>query len=290
MHRNLLRIRRAPGAQPAGHRRHDTRCRKVRDRDRDRDRDNAGNAARLPPMRPIVLALCVLILGGCVEYRESIVLERDESGTVVMAIGVKAALLRAAEVAESGVYDPAAALDTLRELPGLQIVESRAETSDGMRWLHVVLTFESLAALNGINRIEQYRALFGSVALTENDAGRRVLTRTVRARLPEAFGASFLPSLIAPVIAGYPWSYEVRLPARVVNSNGDMAVGPDDDARVVRWTFNLADLVSEPRVMRATFARTGVGPAGIAVGAGLMVCGIAVAWMLQRSRNSAADS
>ena len=235
-------------------------------------------------MRLIALALAFLILGGCVEYRESIVLERDESGTVVMAIGVKEALLRAAEVAESGVYDPASALDALRTLPGLQIIESRAERRNGTRWLHLVLTFESLAALNGINRIEQYRALFGTVALTENDAGQQVLTRTVRARLPEAIGETFLPSLIAPVIAGYPWSYEMRFPARVVESNGDTATGPVGDARVVRWTFNLADLVSEPRVMRATFARTGVGPAGIAVGAALMIAGIAVARVLQRRR------
>ena len=241
-------------------------------------------------MRSIVLAFAVLVLGGCVEYRESIVLERDESGTVVMSIGVKEALLRAAEVAESGAYDPASAIDTLRALPGLQVVESRAEARDGTRWLHLVLTFESLAALNGINRIEQYRALFGIVALSENDAGQRVLTRTVRAQLPEALGVSFLPSLIAPVIAGYPWTYEIRFPARVVESNGDTAAGHDGDARVVRWTFNLADLVSGPREMRATFARTGVGPAGIAVGAGLMVFGIAIAWILQRHRNRAAAS
>ena len=214
-------------------------------------------------------------------------LERDESGTVVMAIGVKDALLRAAEVAESGLYDPAAALDALRALPGLQIIESRAETRDGTRWLHLVLAFESLKALNGINRIEQYRALFGTVALTENDAGQPVLTRTVQARLPEALGESFLPSLIAPVIAGYPWTYEMRFPARVVESNGDAATEPDGDARIVRWTFNLADLVSEPRVMHATFARTGVGPAGIAVGAALMVVGIAIARVLQRRRSRA---
>ena len=238
-------------------------------------------------MRALVSVLAILILGGCVEYRESIVLERDESGTVVMAIGVKEALLRAAEVTESGVYDPASALDALRALPGLQIVESRAEMRDGTRWLHLVLTFESLAALNGINRIEQYRALFGTVALTENAAGQPVLTRTVRARLPEAIGESFLSSLIAPVIAGYPWRYEVRLPARVVESNGDAATGPDGDARAVRWAFDLADLVSEPRVMHATFARTGVGPAGIVVGAALMVAGIAIAWLLQRRRNRA---
>ena len=244
-------------------------------------------AARLPAMRPFALALAFLVLGGCVEYRESIVLERDESGTVVMAIGVNEALLRAAEVAESGVYDPASALDALRALPGLRIIESRAETRDGSRWLHLVFTFESLAALNGINRIEQYRALFGTVALTENGVGQQMLTRTVRARLPEAIGESFLPSLIAPVIAGYPWSYEMRFPARVVESNGAAATGPDGDARVVRWTFNLADLVSEPRVMHATFARTGVGPAGIAVGAALMLFGIAIAWILQRLRNRA---
>ena len=241
-------------------------------------------------MRLLALALAFLALGGCVEYRESIVLERDESGTVVMAIGVKEALLRAAEVAESGMYDPASALDALRALPGLQVIESRAETRDGTRWLHLVIAFESLAALNGINRIEQYRALFGTVALTDNDAGQQVLTRAVRARLPEALGESFLPSLIAPVIAGYPWTYEMRFPARVVESNGDTAAGLDDDARVVRWTFNLADLVSGPRVMRATFARTGVGPAGIAVGAALMVFGIAIAWMLQRHRNRAGAS
>ncbi|MDE0458064.1 MAG: hypothetical protein OXI15_12295 [Chromatiales bacterium] len=241
-------------------------------------------------MRLFALALAFLALGGCVEYRESIVLERDQSGTVVMAIGVKGALLRAAEVAESGVYDPASALDALRALPGLQVIESRAEAHDGTRWLHLVLTFDSLPALNGINRIEQYRTVFGTVTLTENGAGQQALTRTVQARLPEALGKFFLPSLLAPVIDGYPWSYEVRLPARVVESNGDAATGPEGDARVVRWTFNLADLVSEPRVMHATFARTGVGPAGIAVGAALMVFGIAIAWMLQRHRNRAGAS
>ena len=234
-------------------------------------------------MRPFVLALFVLILGGCVEYRESLVLERDGSGTVVMAIGVKEALLRAAEVAESGTYDPASALSALRAQPGLQIVESRTETREGTRWLHLVLTFESLAALNGIDRIEQYRGLFGTVVLTGNAAGQRVLTRTIHARLPEKIGKSFLPSLIAPMFSGYSWSYEVRFPAKVLESNGEPA-GGEGDVKLVRWRFNLGDLVAEPRVMRATFARTGVGPAGIAVGAALMVAGIVAVRILQRRR------
>ena len=65
-------------------------------------------------MRLLALVINVLILGGCVEYRESLVLERDRSGTVVMAIGVKDALLRAAEVADAEMYDPAAVVTTLQ--------------------------------------------------------------------------------------------------------------------------------------------------------------------------------
>ena len=234
-------------------------------------------------MRPFALALSVLILGGCVEYRESLVLERDGSGTVVMAIGVNETLLRAAEVAESGLYDPASALTALQAQPGLQVIERRTETREGMRWLHLVLTFESLAALSGIDRIEQYRGLFGTVALSENASGQRVLTRTIHARLPDKVEKSFLPSLLAPMFARYPWSYEVRFPAKVLESNGESA-GGEGDAKLVRWRFNLGDLVSEPRVMRATFARTGVGPAGIAVGAVLMMAGIVAVRILQRRR------
>ena len=231
-----------------------------------------------------VVALAVLVLGGCVEYRESLVLERDESGTLAMAIGVNETLLRAAAVAESGLYDPEAALAALRAQPDLQIIESRTETREGTRWLHLVLTFESVAALNGVNRIEQYRGLFGTIALTENAAGQQVLTRTIQARLPEKIEGSFLPSLIAPMVAGYPWSYEMRFPARVVESNGEAAGGPDGDAKVVRWRFSLGDLVAEPQVMRTRFARTGVGPVGIAIGAALMVLGIGFARILQRRR------
>ena len=84
-------------------------------------------------MRPFALALSVLILGGCVEYRESLVLERDGSGTVVMAIGVNETLLRAAEVAESELYDPASVLTALQAQQGLQVLESRTETREGTR-------------------------------------------------------------------------------------------------------------------------------------------------------------
>ena len=245
--------------------------------------------ARLCGMRAFALALCVLVLGGCVEYRESLVLERDGSGTVVMAIGVREALLRAAEVAESGMYDPASALGALQEQQGLQVIESRTEIREGTRWLHLVLTFESLAVLNGIDRIEQYRGLFGTVALSEDASGRRVFTRTIHARLPEKLGKSFLSSFIAPMFAGYPWSYEARLPAKVLESNGGSA-GGGGDAKLVRWRFNLGDLVAGPRVMRATFARTGVGPAGIAVGAALMVAGIVAVRILQRRRKRAGAS
>lgn len=231
-----------------------------------------------------VVALAVLVLGGCVEYRESLVLERDESGTLAMAIGVNETLLRAAAVAESGLYDPESALSALQAQSDLQVIESRTETREGTRWLHLVLTFESIAALNGVNRIEQYRGLFGTIALTENAAGQQVLTRTIQARLPEKIEGSFLPSLIAPMVAGYPWSYEMRFPARVVESNGEAAGGPDGDAKVVRWRFSLGELVSEPQVMRTRFARTGVGPVGIAIGAALMVLGIGFARILQRRR------
>ena len=241
-------------------------------------------------MRSLVFGLAVLFLGGCVEYRESLVLERDGSGTVVMAIGVQEALLRAAEVAESGMYDPASALDSLRAQQGLQVIESRTETREGTRWLHLVLTFESPAALNGIDRIEQYRGLFGHFVLAENSAGQRVFTRTIRADLPEKIQESFLTSLLAPMLAKYPWRYEVRFPSRVVESNGGKSTGSADDAQLVQWGFNFGDLVAEPRVMRATFARTGLGPAGIAVGVTLMVIGIVVVQVLQRHRKRALAS
>ena len=234
-------------------------------------------------MRPFLLALTILTLGGCVEYRESLVLERDESGTVVMAVGVNEALLRAAEITESAAYDPASALDALQAQQGLQIIERHTETREGTRWLRLVLTFESIAALNGIDRIEPYRGLFGTIVLSENAAGQRVLTRTIHARLPEQIGKSFLPSLIARVFAGYSWSYEARFPAKVLESNGEFT-GREDDAKIVRWRFDLGDLVAEPRVMRATFAHTGVGPAGIAVGGALMAAGIVAVRILQRRR------
>ena len=238
-------------------------------------------------MRSLIFGLAVLVLGGCVEYRESLVLERDGSGTVVMAIGVKEALLRAAEVAESEMYNPASALDMLRAQQGLRVIESRSETREGTRWLHLVLTFESLAALNGIDRIEQYRGLFGNFVLAENAASQRVLTRTIRADFPEEVRESFLTSLLAPMFARYPWSYEVRFPSRVVESNGESSAGSADHAQLVQWRFNFGDLVAEPQVMRTTFARTGLGPAGIAVGIVLMVIGIVVVQVLQRHRKRA---
>ena len=241
-------------------------------------------------MRALIFGLAVLVLGGCVEYRESLVLERDGSGTVVMAIGVQETLLRAAEVAESGVYDPASALDTLRAQQGLQVIESRTESREGTRWLHLVLTFESTAALNGIDRIEQYRGLFGHFVLAENSAGQRVFTRTIRADLPEKVRESFLTSLLAPMFARDPWSYEVRFPSRVMKSNGETSTASENDAQLVQWRFNFGDLVTEPREMRATFARTGLGPAGIAVGVALMVIGIVVVQVLQRHRKRALAS
>ena len=225
-----------------------------------------------------------MILGGCVEYRESLVLERDESGTVVMAIGVHEALMRAAEVAESGLHDLASVADTLRALHGLQVIESRTEAVDGTRWLHLTLTFDSLAALNGIDRIERYRGLFGKITLTETPAGQQVLTRTIRVNLHENAGDSLLSSLIAPMLDGYPWSYEVRFPAKVLESNGEI-MAPESGARTVRWRFKLGDIVVGPRMMQATFARSGVGPAGIGVGAALMLIGIAAAWIMQKRRN-----
>ena len=240
-------------------------------------------------MHRFALALALTLLGGCVEYRESLVLERNESGTVVMAIGVDEALMRAAEVAETGLYDLASVADTLRALHGLQVVESRTETGNGRRWLHLTLAFESLAALNGIDRLEQYRGLFGNVTLTENPAGQPVLTRTIRVNLRAKAGQSILPSLIAPMLGGYPWSYEARFPTKILDSNGEIAVS-ENDAGVVRWRFDLGEIVTEPRVMRTTFARPGVGPAGIGVGAALMLIGIAAAWIMQKRRNRVGTS
>ena len=119
-----------------------------------------------------------------------------------------------------------------------------------------MLTFDSLADLNGIDRIEPYRGQFGNIALTESSAGRRVLAHTVHPALPEKVELSFLSPLLAPMFAEYSWSYEVRFPARVLESNGETVTGPDGDANVVRWSFDLGDLVDEPRVMEATITRT----------------------------------
>ena len=82
----------------------------------------------------------------------------------------------------------------------------------------------------------------------------------------------------------------MRFPAKVLESNGETTAEPEGDAKVVRWRFNLGDLVAEPRVMRATFARTGVGPAGIGVGVALMVICIVVVQIMQRRRKRAVAS
>ena len=239
--------------------------------------------ARIGGMHRLAAVLTLLMLGGCVEYRESLVLERDQSGTVVMAIGVKEALLRAADIAEPGMYDPASALHTLQAQQGLQIIDRRTETREGTRWLHLTLTFDSLAALNGIDRIEQYRGLFGNMTLSENPNSQWVLTRTIHPRLHDRPAESLLPSLIGPMLTGYPWRYEVRFPAKVLDTNGETAPTAGN-VQIVRWQFTLADLVAEPRVMRATFSRTGIGPVGIAVGAALMLVGIVAAQIMQRRR------
>ena len=261
----------------------------ARGQDRSHDRDRANNEGYTSCMRRFAIALTVLVLAGCVEYRESLVLERDGSGTVVMAIGVKEALVRAAAVAAGEGYEPASAIDALRAQQGLQVIETRTETVDGTRWQHLTLTFESLAALGGIDRIEQYRGLFGEMVLTESPSGHQVLTRTIRADMSQRLEESFLPSLVAPMLARYPWMYEVTFPSRVLESNGE-SVRRAGAAKVVRWRFSLADLVAEPRVMQATFARTGVGPVGIALGAALMLVGILVARVLQQRRNRAASA
>ncbi len=224
-------------------------------------------------------------LGGCVEYRERIELGRDGSGSALLEIGVSENLARAAALAEANGFEPGRVRAALAGLAGIEVVETRVALEQGTRWLRIRLRFASLAALAGLDRAPGYQGLFGRVALAEGGERKLLYRRTVSLDAAR-FGAT-ASLLLGPLLARYPWRFEVAFPTRVAAATGPGAQLADG-RRLVRWGLSLDEVIERPHTLEARYARPGPGLLGLAAAVALMVAVAAGVVLLRRSRRRGA--
>ena len=202
----------------------------------------------------VVLAAVALLLSGCVDYQETLVLERDGSGEFSMLVGMDMSMFAMfddmVEEAEDVEEDPAFIVD--EEMEGIRLIREETWTDeDGWEWSDVALAFDTLEALqeafadsddDPIGQIHWYQ-----------DGDHWVFERNmapVGGMDEEPMDAATL-QMMSGFFGNSEFRYTVRFPGQIIKTNAEVE-NVDHQNNTVTWVFSMQTMTAEPQTMHAT--------------------------------------
>ncbi|RMF11918.1 MAG: LPXTG cell wall anchor domain-containing protein [Candidatus Dadabacteria bacterium] len=231
-------------------------------------------------LRPLLLMLFVVAGGACIDYQETIQVNRDGSVEItVYATAVKAAMpmIRNRPELRQLMLLPAEP-DKARALLGsdVDVLWWQVEDGDGIRVVDAKVRIRSIDVINrNIGRLvasdhfEVYR----------DDNGNWRLERRIPAYpIDPALGPA--RDWLSRQFADSNLEFTLRVPTRILDTNGERL-----DGQTVHWQTNLAKLRQQGFVMEATIEAPSQRPLLIAVGAAVLL-GLAGVVFVRRRRTA----
>ncbi len=194
----------------------------------------------------------VVLLSGCVQYKEHLTLDRQGSGTLTFKMGVMDMGAMFGDDLD-GLDEPIIEdEEELENYPGITVVDIRSYSDEGMEWQEMTLEFESLDILNEAMGSSGFSPM-GIMSFSQE--GGHLMFRKALPALSEEFG-DVMDDEEMPIEMFYmffddmKWVYEITFPGRIVESNAqDEEV--DLATNTIRWSHQMLDLLSEETEMWA---------------------------------------
>ena len=192
----------------------------------------------------LILALTlVLFLSSCIEYREELWLEKDNSGSLVFEIGLpQHTSIEDDEISELSIVSLCDTID------GLNVTGHSTYMIEDITWIHVDLEFEDILLLNEIEN-----EWFGEIYITEDEDGNRQLKRFIT--MSDTINVSnneFGNMLKHAMLGQYSWIYTMHFPDKLYETNAPIA-RTDTLTNTAIWEYNLASLINEQKIMTVRY-------------------------------------
>jgi hypothetical protein len=220
--------------------------------------------------RLAMFGLLLLILAGCVDYKEELWLNRNGSGRVKMVIGVLTN------------YENKQELNRYLDQPGISLISKSVYRKDKITWYTLDFKFKSLEAFNNLNDEISNADFLGRITLTREADGTITLKRKI------ALGSlSSEEDVIEQLIQSHPqdnlkWRYKLHLPWNILRSNAAPS-NVDLKARTVSWEYQTPYLWNKSQTMLVRMEQNRLLWPYLLLGlAGLMLIVSLLWWLLHR--------
>ncbi|MBN2780722.1 MAG: hypothetical protein JXR21_02020 [Candidatus Marinimicrobia bacterium] len=196
------------------------------------------------------VALAVLLLGlaGCIEYREELWLNADNSGNLVFEIGLPPhTSIEEDEIGELSI------VSFCDSVPGMTVTGSGTFTEGDITWIQVRAEFEDVLLLNQVQN-----QWFGRIYMENNEENNRVFRRIITmSDTINVNNGTFGKMLKYAALGQYSWIYTLHLPDDIHDSNAPL-MRTDTLTNSITWEYNLASLINDQKVLTCTYRhRTG---------------------------------
>src|SRR6056297_686150 len=180
----------------------------------------------------------LLLLSGCLEYRESIWLEDDLSGHMIYEFGYP----EFADVRD-GDMDNADILPDTSQTDGIRILSYNTYEQDDMNWIQVELEFDNILIMNYCQQ-----DWLGTIEISDED-GNLKYSRQVT--ISDSMDTSEFGSALKLAMFGqYQWTYTVYFSDEIIEANTP-SIRIDAQNNAVTWEYSFASVLNEMLQMDA---------------------------------------
>lgn len=189
-----------------------------------------------------VLAL-TLLLTSCIEYREEMWLENDNSGHLVFEIGLPHhADFNDEEISELSIVTLCDTVD------GINVTGHTTYQIENNTWIKVEMDFDDILRLNDVEN-----KWFGEIFITDDDQGDRVLKRFITMSDTINVSSNEFGNMLKHAMLGqYSWIYTMHFPDELYETNAPIA-RTDTLSNSAMWEYTLASLINEQKVMTGRY-------------------------------------
>ncbi len=208
-------------------------------------------------LKKFVAGLAALVLGGCLEYNDSIRMEPSGKGTFRMEVAVPAGSeMQLPDDSASDVFGTDSLKARFARIRGVH-ADSLYDTVVGeKRLLVAVLRYDSLAALVEVGGNVSSENFVGNLAVSKDENGlhyyRRLDPYKENSGPEDGFDA-IAQAIMHSMMGTLFWSYTVQYPGKVLEANTASNL-IDSAAGKVTWRFPATDVMNTPLEMKARFA------------------------------------
>ncbi|MBW6458841.1 MAG: hypothetical protein K0B52_06755 [FCB group bacterium] len=190
----------------------------------------------------LLLGILMTVLTGCIEYREEIWLNKDDSGWLTFQIGLP--LHTGIEESEITQLSIVSQCDSVE---GMSVIATGTREVDGVTWIKADVAFDHILLLNEVRN-----KWFGHISLEDEEGMRRFKRVISMSDTINVNSNRFGKALKYAALGQYAWVYITHFPDDIHGSNATL-IQTDTLTNTVTWEYSLASLINDEKIMSVDY-------------------------------------